>query len=62
MPLYEYSCPSCAREFEKIKAVENRHHELCPWCLWPRANLKMSVPILATFPIKGVRLNGQEVV
>lgn len=32
MPLYEYGCPRCQREFEAICAMDSRHLQRCPEC------------------------------
>ncbi|MCS7071338.1 MAG: zinc ribbon domain-containing protein [Anaerolinea sp.] len=32
MPLYEYDCPSCGREFEKRMSMAEADKAICPHC------------------------------
>ncbi len=32
MPIYQYHCEFCLREFEEIKKVEDRYEGYCPYC------------------------------
>lgn len=59
MPLYSFTCPQGHRH-EKIKAIESRHTDTCPVC-GERANLTITVPNVRKFPVKAVRLNGEEI-
>ena len=39
MPLYEYRCVHCDREFEEIRRVADRHSARCPSCGGDRPKL-----------------------
>ena len=32
MPLYEYKCKKCEKEFQSITTVKKREHSKCPYC------------------------------
>lgn len=49
MPIYEYRCPSCSNEFEKIQKV-NADAPPCPACGSTDAERKVS---LSSFHLKG---------
>ena len=49
MPIYEYKCQKCGREFEVFQGVSDRPVEVCTYCGGPVHKL-MS---LSTFHLKG---------
>jgi putative FmdB family regulatory protein len=42
MPIYEYSCPSCGREFEEL--IRGDERPVCPGCGEIRVQRQLSVP------------------
>jgi putative FmdB family regulatory protein len=32
MPLYQYQCPKCLKQFERSKPIEKRNDTTCPDC------------------------------
>ena len=49
MPIYEYKCQKCGREFEVFQGVSDKPVEVCTYCGGPVSKL-MS---LSTFHLKG---------
>ena len=59
MPVYEYKCLKCNHKQEKL--VRGKESLVrCEKC-GGRAQKIMSVPYLNNYPIKAVRLNGEEI-
>jgi putative FmdB family regulatory protein len=42
MPLFEYHCPACGAEFEKLVGISQRDDVACAHCGAPRASRKPS--------------------
>lgn len=43
MPMYDYECPVCYTEFEKLQPVNDRWYAVCPNC-GDMADKKVTVP------------------
>ena len=50
MPIYEYSCQECGKDFEEIQKFSDPPIELCPCCGSLEAKRKVSV---SAFHLKG---------
>ena len=51
MPLYEYHCEGCGRDFEEQQSLNfNKADTECPYCMQKKAALKISA---VTMAIKG---------
>lgn len=50
MPLYEYICPECKKEFEEIQKFSDPPLKKCPHCGGKKVQKKMS---LTSFQLKG---------
>jgi len=50
MPVYEYICPSCKKEFEEIQKFSDPPLKKCPHCGGKKVQKKMS---LTSFQLKG---------
>ena len=46
MPIYEYACPSCGREFEEL--IRGDEQPVCPSCGQSQVERQMSVPAAHT--------------
>ncbi len=42
MPLYEYECPACGRDFERRVSVSESDSQSCPHCGSPYTKRKLS--------------------
>lgn len=60
MPLYEYQCNKCGHKFEKLMAYQYRDEVYCPEC-GAKATVKLSSYHVRMFPIKSVKLNGNDI-
>ncbi len=60
MSIYEYRCPACGVQFEVRHEVGSRELVRCPKCKSP-AERRYSLFNFNNFPIKAVRLNGEEI-
>ena len=49
MPIYEYKCPSCSHEFEKLMKIDSAAPN-CPKCAFPGTERKLSA---SSFVLKG---------
>ena len=61
MPLYAYHCRACQFDFDNFVRMDGRDVVQCPKCHAP-AQRQFSAPHIRTFPIKAVRVNGEEVI
>jgi putative FmdB family regulatory protein len=59
MPLYTYICGKCGNEFDRFMPVDLRETSRCE--CGKMAVRKWTAPHVRTFPIKAVRLNGEEI-
>ena len=59
MPWYVYVCPKGHRH-ETTKRINDRVHDKCPVC-GEMAGLVICAPNLNKYPVKSVRVNGEEV-
>jgi len=60
MPLYEYHCQACGNDFEKIRKFSNKDLVSCSKC-GARATFKFSSYYFNNYPVRAVRLNGEEI-
>jgi putative FmdB family regulatory protein len=44
MPIYEYKCTACGRDFEELVPVSQRSNPPCPACGSAKTEKKMSIP------------------
>jgi len=59
MPIYEFHCKTCGKDFEVRTSIMERDFVRCS--CGEKAILKMSVPHFNNYPVKAVRVNGEEV-
>jgi putative FmdB family regulatory protein len=50
MPIYEYRCPDCGHEFERIQSFSDAPITVCPECEGEQVKKKIS---LSAFSLKG---------
>ncbi len=59
MPVYEYHCPKCGRDYLQICPISERDNAAC-WC-GAKAERKLTVFSYKIKQIGKVRVNGEEV-
>ena len=60
MPIYEYECWNCNHEFDELVAWQYKETVMCPEC-GCKPTPKISRFIINDYPVKAVRLNGEEI-
>ena len=61
MPLYEYKCPECGLRFEQLVPFFKKDKTDCPDC-GVTAEVLMSKSHFNNYPVRSVKLNGNDVV
>jgi len=61
MPYYDYCCSACPTRFEVRLPMGSRDLIRCPKCKGVSERVYAAPPNLAMYPVKSVRLNGEEI-